>query len=245
MAQNVKTVQGLAIASVKTVQGLAIASAKTIMGVDNTGGGGGISIIANTADALGVNAGNSSDINSTGANLLVVFAGDYDSNPATTIADNKSNSWTAFSASYTTGGGAGRLHGWYSVPTTVGTGHHVTLTGATSYSSVSFIAVSGANATPKDQETGTASVQTHLATGSITPSVNNTLVFTACCFDATLGFTVSGYSDLNSVAYGAGDHFGLMVKYQTQTTATATNPDWTTSPSTSATLCVMVVNFKP
>lgn len=38
MAQNVKTVQGLAIASVKTVQGLAIASAKTIMGVDNTSG---------------------------------------------------------------------------------------------------------------------------------------------------------------------------------------------------------------
>jgi hypothetical protein len=41
MAQLVKTVQGLAIASVKTAQGLAIASAKTIMGVDNTSGGGG------------------------------------------------------------------------------------------------------------------------------------------------------------------------------------------------------------
>lgn len=39
MAQNVKTVQGLEIASVKSVQGLAIASAKTILGVDNTGGG--------------------------------------------------------------------------------------------------------------------------------------------------------------------------------------------------------------
>lgn len=41
MAQNVKTVQGLASASVKTVAGLAMGSAKTIMGVDNTGGGGG------------------------------------------------------------------------------------------------------------------------------------------------------------------------------------------------------------
>lgn len=40
MAQLVKTVQGLAIASVKTFQGLAIASAKTIQGVDNTAGGG-------------------------------------------------------------------------------------------------------------------------------------------------------------------------------------------------------------
>jgi hypothetical protein len=41
MAQLVKTVQGLAIASVKTAQGLAIASVKTIMGLDNTSGGGG------------------------------------------------------------------------------------------------------------------------------------------------------------------------------------------------------------
>lgn len=39
MAQNVKTVQGVAIASVKTVQGVAIANVKTIQGVDNTGGG--------------------------------------------------------------------------------------------------------------------------------------------------------------------------------------------------------------
>lgn len=41
MAQLVKTVSGLAIASCKTVNGLAIASAKTVMGVDNTSGGGG------------------------------------------------------------------------------------------------------------------------------------------------------------------------------------------------------------
>ena len=41
MAQLVKTVQGLGIASVKTAQGLAIASAKTILGVDNTSSGGG------------------------------------------------------------------------------------------------------------------------------------------------------------------------------------------------------------
>lgn len=41
MAENVKTVNGLAIASVKTFDGLAEASCKTIMGVDNTSGGGG------------------------------------------------------------------------------------------------------------------------------------------------------------------------------------------------------------
>lgn len=45
MAQNVKTVCGVAIASVKTVQGVAIASVKSILGVDNTGGGGGTSYL--------------------------------------------------------------------------------------------------------------------------------------------------------------------------------------------------------
>jgi hypothetical protein len=39
MAQNVKSVNGLAIASVKSFDGLAIASVKSILGVDNTGGG--------------------------------------------------------------------------------------------------------------------------------------------------------------------------------------------------------------
>lgn len=40
MAQLVKTVAGLAIASVKTINGLAIASVKTVAGLDNTSGGG-------------------------------------------------------------------------------------------------------------------------------------------------------------------------------------------------------------
>jgi hypothetical protein len=40
MAQLVKTMAGLAIASVKTVNGLAIASVKTVAGLDNTSGGG-------------------------------------------------------------------------------------------------------------------------------------------------------------------------------------------------------------
>lgn len=41
MAQLVKTMAGLAIASVKTVNGLAIALVKTVAGLDNTSGGGG------------------------------------------------------------------------------------------------------------------------------------------------------------------------------------------------------------
>lgn len=41
MAQNVKTVQGLAVASVNLIGGLSIGSAKSILGLDNTAAGGG------------------------------------------------------------------------------------------------------------------------------------------------------------------------------------------------------------
>src|SRR5688572_24154747 len=40
MAQNIKTIQGIAIANIKTIQGIAIANIKTIQGIDNTSGGG-------------------------------------------------------------------------------------------------------------------------------------------------------------------------------------------------------------
>lgn len=59
MAQLVKTMAGLAIASVKTVNGLAIASVKTVAGLDNTSGGGGVNLSDNfnraNADSLGPN----------------------------------------------------------------------------------------------------------------------------------------------------------------------------------------------
>lgn len=50
MAQLVKTVNGLAIASVKTVDGLTTASVKTINGLDNTSGGGSVTV-ANRANS--------------------------------------------------------------------------------------------------------------------------------------------------------------------------------------------------
>jgi hypothetical protein len=59
MAQLVKTVNGLAIASVKTLNGLAIASVKTINGLDNTVAAAGTPVItAQTVGTLRSNGGN-------------------------------------------------------------------------------------------------------------------------------------------------------------------------------------------
>lgn len=59
MAQLVKTISGLAVASCKTVSGLAIASCKTIMGVDNTSGGGGSFAEVQQVDYFSTAAGTS------------------------------------------------------------------------------------------------------------------------------------------------------------------------------------------
>lgn len=53
MAQLVKTLNGLAIASVKLVSGLAIASAKTINGLDNTSGGGSPTLLYDGINSTG------------------------------------------------------------------------------------------------------------------------------------------------------------------------------------------------
>lgn len=52
MAQNIKTVQGITLASTKTIQGIAIANIKTIQGIDNTGGGGGANFSDNFSGTL-------------------------------------------------------------------------------------------------------------------------------------------------------------------------------------------------
>jgi len=78
MAQLVKTVAGLAIASVKTIQGLAIASVKTVAGLDNTSGGtptGNVfSHVAGSPVVLG-NSGSSTYPGGAVGDIIVVLAG--------------------------------------------------------------------------------------------------------------------------------------------------------------------------
>lgn len=77
MAQLVKVVDGLAIASVKVVNDLAIASVKTIDGLDNTSGGGASAFTLvqtnnNSNDGAGV-ASVTMGSNVTAGNLIAVF----------------------------------------------------------------------------------------------------------------------------------------------------------------------------
>lgn len=229
MAQLVKTVQGLSIASVKTVQGLAIASAKTIMGLDNTSSGGGISLVSSVSATGSINGSTTGSIDTTGANLIVVSIYYY-TGSSLTVTDSKSNTWTAL----TSRGSTILAKQYYCAGATVGSGHTFTLSGIASYSGIAVAAFSGANASPFDTESGASATQP----GSITPAVANELFVTAWGRNDATTLTInSSFTIAEQTAYAPGDGFSVGLAYKIS--SGAENPTMNTDDGTS------MAAFKP
>lgn len=190
--------------------------------------------LATLTEGLGFFGGTSSAIDTTGANLLVV-AYSHVAGATPTLSDSKGNTWSSVAVSV--GGADWDLRLYYSVPSSVGSGHTFTVAagGAEVQASVSVQAWAGAATTPLDQTNnnyaGTGS-DTSVQPGSVTPSEANELVVTALenRFDSSdssrsinSGFTISGQS---------GNHdnsASLALAYLVQTSAAAVNPTWSWS----------------
>jgi hypothetical protein len=162
-------------------------------------------------------------VDTTGANLIIVAVSFSTSGAAPTLSDNKGNTWTGLTAQANVSEATVRLY--YSYNPTVGTGHTLTIAGATSFSTLSVLAVSGAASSPFDQENGATSGSSAIATGSVTPGEDNELLAAAAAYagngTATVdgGFTVSAQAD-----YSAGNSYGCVLTYLIQTSAAAANP---------------------
>lgn len=240
MAVLVKTINSLSYASVKTWGGLAVASIKNINGLDATSPSG----IAFIAESSGFGTGNDATtpaIDTTGADLLVVVTA-YLNGSTGTISDSKSNTWndiTLSSISFTT------LKMSYCVPSSVGASHTFTVTGTNTFAAISVMAFSGVNSTPLDQQNAnSATSATSATTGSITPSVNNSLLIAGIGIEATYSaLSMSGYTVGTPVSYSSGNHFGGAMAYKIQGTAAADNPTW--SWTSLATVATKIANFKP
>ena len=235
--QSVKTVNGLAIASVKTGNGLAVASVKTFADLDNTAPAGNITFVASASAHGNFTEATTSAIDTTGATLLVAVMGNID-NAAVVPTDSKGNTWTALTKRSGDNSSEGQIY--YSIPTTVGTGHTFTTSGGTSnYCSMCVAAFADTNASPYEAESGAANAS---QPGSLTPAGNGSLLvagigyYTGDPSTINSSFTVAEYQ--NS---GAGVNFGSGLAYLIQTTAAAVNPTWT---GVSSGGCVMAV-FKP
>lgn len=143
-------------------------------------------------------------IDSTGANLLVATVSWFAGGAAPTLADSKGNTWTKLTETVFGGVGQGVVI-YYSVPSSVGSGHTITLAGSNTYVSCSFAAYSGVNSVPFDAEdSNTGNALTSIKPGAMTPS-DGDLVITALTYFADTGSATidSGFTG-SSVGFNSG-----------------------------------------
>lgn len=175
-----------------------------------------------------------SNIDTTGANLLIAEIADDEGSTASTLADSKSNTWTALTTRVSGSGSGVRVRLFYSQGGTFGSGHN--FTASAGFAGLAVFAFSGSGSSPFDVENGVGGVTTvsTLATGSVTPTANGELVIAALGFNST-GSAMTGFSvdnsltiaeSLSDVGFG---HSGVQLAWKEQTTAAAINPvfSWT------------------
>lgn len=169
----------------------------------------------------------SATLNSTGANFLVAVVSDYGGGTPGTVTDSKGNTWNARTA-YTDG--VLRVREFWSVPTSVGSGHTVSYTGTSP--SIGFAAFSNVNASPFVSEVGTTGSSTAPAAGSITPAANNSLIINAVSLLFGNGATVdSSFIVIGTPSTTTANSEGLAMSYLIQTSLGAVNPTWTSDTS--------------
>lgn len=189
-----------------------------------------------------------SPIDTTGADLLLIFISDRAASAAGVPSDSKGNTYTGLTVRNNTTNARGRW--FYATGTpTVGSGHTATDTG--DFGTITFMAFSGAHATaPFDVENGAAadSSGATIQPGSITPNQNDSLVVVGLSEGNTPGGggpTIDGgFSTPVYTTFNAGSSArGAAVSYLIQTTAAAANPTWTVSGVTE--YATAIAAFKP
>ena len=188
--------------------------------------------------------------NTTGATLLTACVSGYPSGfsagSGTTgpITDSNSNTWHYLTV-HNTGNGDVRAQIAYALSPTVGSGQTFTMT-TTSYDASIAVAAWALSGTPSfDQQNGAISNSSaSLATGNITPSVANELLFT--CWgsngNSVAGLGVSGsFSIINSITGAQGST--LADAYYIDPATSAIGATW--SQTTATEEAVFIGSFEP
>lgn len=194
--------------------------------------------------------GNGSDpsagITTTGATLLTMWITAYTGGSviaAPVPTDSKGNTWTLVKANNPGAGWSTASWLFYSVPTTVGTGHTFSAgLGASTYQGTVAHAWSGTHPTaPLDQSVtaldGAGLQPSTMQGGSLTPSVANSLFLTCeWDFNNTGADATKTVSAPFSTPFGSAGTFAVNIAaetaFQIQTTIAAENPTWTLSTTT-------------
>ena len=187
-------------------------------------------------------------INTVGSNLIIVAVADAYANPIGTLTDSAGNTWGADTVSNGFSPAGNRIVLYYLYNPITSTSDTFTYSAASSaYAAVAVEAWVGAGSSPLDQtnsSTSNSSNVTSLACGSITPVVNNELIFSAISFGAAYtSQSVNTGSLGDSVAFSSSVTYGLASAYYNQTTAGAINSTYSWTDSAQASCAVM--SFKP
>jgi hypothetical protein len=183
--------------------------------------------ITNTAAGGTASSVTTSSIDTTGATLLVVGINRDASTNAFNLSDNKGNSFIFLNQ---VDQGVARCALFYSIPTSVGSGHTFTNTGTNNFSSLFVLAFSG----DRDQKIIDAVVKsnassTTVSPGSITPTLNDSLLVTGLSISGA-GTPISidsSFTETNELDFSSGNYYGGAMAYKIQTTGSAETPTWT------------------
>ncbi|HUB83615.1 MAG TPA: hypothetical protein VMB03_32675 [Bryobacteraceae bacterium] len=182
-----------------------------------------------------------SNLNTTGANLIVIGIASGSSAPA--VSDSNSNLWMRLNL-YTGGPNIALFYGYNP---SVGTGHTFSTTSGNA-PSLYVLAFSGSASSPLDQQAGVGANSgiTTVQPGSVTPVQSNELLVTL------LGIAASGSTSASAIsqgfviagtqAFSSGNNYGGAMAYLIQNTAAAVDPAWTVSGS--ASLLASIASFK-
>jgi len=195
--------------------------------LNGSGGNPTITLLAHTGQgAVGGSTVTTAAIDTTGATLIVVNAGNL-SGTSGTLTDNKSNTWTLIRKDSSTTTVSNSLY--YCSNPTVGTGHTFTYVRTGNYPSMCVAAFGGAISSPLDKQNGANSAGAgSIATGSVTPSVGReVLVCGLSLSSVSVGLSInSGFTITDNVTNLAGNHIFVAMAYLIQSGAAASNPTW-------------------
>ena len=179
------------------------------------------------SDTVASSFGGSVNINTIGATLVVISVSSYSGGPAPTISDGGLNTFIPLTARTT---GSSRHQIYYSLLTVTSPGHIFNVTGSPSYIAAHVYVFSGVDSYHSESgATGTS--LSSLASGSVTPSTNGSLIITGVSGDTAVTDSVTAGFTSHTTPYTGGSNMQGSAAYYVQPTSGAINPTWSFSPN--------------
>lgn len=211
------------------------------------GGGGGVWTLVASGKGAGAGGGTSAALNTATSKLFVVTVACYAGSGGTcnTASDSSSNTWTRIGTGTVLN--SFQFNIFYVISPTTSGSHTFTTTCASAncFAAMEVQAWTESGTPVFDVSNFGNAASSSTAAGSVTPTVNNSLLVTGSGNDgaSTVSSIDTGFTKTDDNQFNSGVNVGGAIAYFQQSTAAAINPTWS---ATSATTFVAgIASFKP